>query len=193
MGYYLFDNPIYFFAAGGVVELAALVYYFISQKSLRALALLAGPFFVVCGLVLDYAVQTDREQIAAVVDKIVESSVKPDLGAMIGTLHNDLNVGGKDINQIVVVLRKYFHNKIISSNHVKSMEMLSLEKETAAAEFTAVTVFDQDGEYAMAGLVTSKWRFDFARNEKGKFQIVNMQMLSMGNSTPMDVFNGVIK
>ena len=188
MSYYLFDSPVGFFIAGGIVELIAIVFYFISQRGWRALTLLAGPLVVMCGIGLDYAVETDREQVVGTVDQIVKASVTPNVGAIIGTLHDDIEIGGKDLNQIIVILRKYFNKKIISSNNVKSIEIISLDDHDAVAEFTALTVFDQDGEYAMAGMTTSKWRFEFAKNVKGKFKITYMEMLSLGNSTPMKIF-----
>lgn len=187
--YHIFDNVTYIYTIAFIAELCALGFYLASQRSNKALALLIGPLIALAGYALDYAVETDREQIENTTLKIIAASVAPDTAAMLGTLDNNINVSGLNLDQVTNIILKYFRNKKpFSSNYVKSIEVTSTEPENASAEFTAITVFNPEGEFASGGMVTSKWRFNFIKNPQQRFKITNMTMLSLNNSSPVNVF-----
>ena len=182
--YYIFDDPSYGYLLAAAVEIGAMIYITVSQRRYRKMALLAG---VIVGLTvwgLDKAVETDREQAETLTKNIVKASVAPDSAYIVGMLHETMSIGGINREQMATILRSFLRKKQFSSNTIKSLDVLKADKEDAKVEFTVVTVFDQSGDYAMGGMATSKWQFDFNKSKNGRYKITDIEMISMNNEKP---------
>lgn len=188
MTYYLFDNPVYFYAVAAISQIGAILFFFNSQLRAKFAVLLIGPLVLLLGLALDHSVETNKEQITALVEKIVSASVEPDLPAMLETMHPEINISGLDFDHLAAIIRRYLKTKQFSTNTIKSFKIIDDSDYGAKAEFTALTIFDSQGDYAMGGIVTSKWLFEFKKNNKDRFKIANMTMISLGESEPINVF-----
>ncbi len=182
--YYIFDDPSYGFLAAAAVEIGALIYISFSQRRLRHLALLSGVILAVVVWGLDRSVETNREQADALTRKIVEATVKPDSGFVIGALHETMEIGGISRDQMSASIRTFLRKKQFSSNSIKSLNVIKAEDDQALVEFTAFTVFDQNGDYAMAGMSTSKWQFTYNRGRNDKYKITDIEMISINNEQP---------
>ena len=182
--YYIFDDPSYGFLLAAAVEIGALIYLTVSQRQYRHLSLLAGVAVAVLVWGLDQAVETNREQAEELTKKIVKATVEPDSGYIIGALHEDLQIGMFDREKFAVAIRTFFRKKQFSSNTIKSLEVLQANDKNAVVEFSAFTVFDQSGNYAMGGMATSKWKFSYQPSNNGKYKLIDIEMESMNNSEP---------
>ena len=182
--YYIFDDPSYGFLAAAAVEIGAFIYISVSQRRFRHLALLTGIILGIMVWGLDQAVETNREQADTLTRKVVEATVKPNSGFVVGSLHETMEIGGVDRDQMAATIRTFLRKKQFNSHTVKSLEVLKADDNKAVVEFTVLTVFDQNGDYAMGGMTTSKWQFTYARSQIGKYKITDIEMLSINNGAP---------
>jgi len=188
--YYLFETVRLGIIIGFIAETLLFLAWTFARGRLPCHLLLTGPAIVALFILLDCAVQTDREQIQTITRQIIEAAEDENPGAIVAHLSDNLLINNtltKD--DVAGIIEYHLARPVISNNTVNQLLVTNVQDRLGQVEFKVTTNIDQRSPYAIWRIVQSRWRFDFVRDEPdAPYRVANMVMLSLQGQAPIDVF-----
>ena len=191
MSYYLFDNPKVGLIIALVIEVLMALSWLFARGRVRWFALLAGPVIAGLVLLLDWAVLTNREELVATTEMVIQAAQDEQAEKIINVLSDDMTMSnGMDKVEVAAVVEKYLSGPFITSNSFAEILVRNAEDRDGVVEFAVRTIFDPKSRYAYTSYLRSEWRFEYQREGgDGPYQIRDMVMTQVGGQTPQrDVF-----
>jgi hypothetical protein len=191
IGYYLFDNWRAGVIAAMVLEVAALLWWAFTRSRKSSLALLIGPFLVGLTLLLDWAVETNREQAERITRQIVQAPEDEDAELLISLLNPTFSPNnGWDYPRLCGRIRTLLSQPLIQQNRITELIVENADKTRSQVKLIVVTVIDPKCSYRVyTPIVKTQWRFDFTRTDKQEFRLNRFTMLSLNDGEPIDVLS----
>ncbi|MBN1765630.1 MAG: hypothetical protein JW860_10260 [Sedimentisphaerales bacterium] len=190
MEYYLFDTCRLGVLIAVLVETILFFMWAFARDKVKTYWLLAGPVILGISLYLDYAVETNREQLERITREIVQAAEEEKAEVIINSLssHFLLN-SGYNKDRVAEKIRYYCSRPFIYYNHVDSLQVNSVQDASGQVEFSVTTMFDSKSNYASVPYIKTTWQFDYVRDADGRYRVQNMTMLKFGNEPGFDIFS----
>jgi hypothetical protein len=178
MVYYLFDSLGLGIALAGILEFLALVTWMFMRDRFNKLYLLIGPGIIGMFFLLDWLVETNREELENTTRVIVQAA-EDEAAAVIIELVSDKFLYRNRLKkaEAAVFIRAYLARPVIVTNIVRTLTVTQVSQMQGQVEFTALTHFEPEGEFGMAALSKSKWRLDYVRDPDGQYRLSNLELL----------------
>jgi len=196
MAYYLFDSIRGGLIIALVVEVALFLAWAFTAGKVKKRYLLIGPLIVGIFLLMDFLVETNREQLDRITRQIVKAAELEDAPGMIQHLSDDfLAPNGYNKSQASAAIQNKLRQSLIEENSISALDVLSHEDSQGQVEFTVVTRLDTKSPYAAIPLVTTHWRFDYSRRPDSPYQVKSITMLWLvpgvfgAHHKPIDIFS----
>jgi len=191
MYYHLFDSPNAGLIIAVLLETVILLAWAFTSGRVKKVYILTGPLLAGLFLLLDYAVDTNREQLERVTRQIVQGAEDEDAAAIINLLSDNLLLdNGFRKEQASQVIAQRLSKPLIATNSIRSLEVTSAGEQSGRVEFAVLTTIDPQSNYAMIPVVGSSWLFEYVRDSDGQFRVKNMIMLKFRNGPGFDIFKG---
>jgi hypothetical protein len=187
--YYLFDSPRLGIVIAIIAETAILLGWAFARQYVRWRHLLVGPVLAGVFVLSDMAVETKREQLESVTYQLVKAVEDEDADGVISLFSDDMALSnGMDRATAERIVRQRLNKPIVEKNNIYQLEVTIADKTRGQVEFSVKTTFDPKSDYAVAPLILSSWRFDYAGDKDGKYRLKDIANVRLNNSEPIDVF-----
>jgi len=190
MSYYLFDNPKIGIIIALLAEVAVLLCWTFARQRMRAYYFLAGPMILIIVLLLDYFVETDREQLEIHTKTIIKAVEEEDAEAIINLI-SDKFLFRNYLSKLPasIIIRERLSTPQVQNNIIRKFAVTSVIQDTGKVEFTVVTFFDPKSSYPVT-MVRTSWRFDYIRDQDDVYRLQNISMLTLerDRGKTVDVF-----
>ena len=189
MGYYLFDNLTMGIILACILEFLALVTWMFLRERVNKLYLLIGPGVIGLFVLLDWLVETDREELENTTRVIVQAAEDEDAAAIISLVSDNFLYRNR-LNKAKAAgfIKSYLKRPVIVTNIVRNLIVTQVSQVQGQVEFTALTNFEPEGTYGMVPLLKTHWRLDYVRDPDGQYRLSNLELLEPDG----DIFSSTI-
>lgn len=172
-----------------IAETLILLGWVFMRHRLRWFHWLIGPALLALAWGLDFAIETDPEQLRRITKEVVKAAQDEDAETIIARLHKDLRLdNGMNKSSVTRVIQQYCSQPQISKNILTVLEVARAEPTAGTVNFTAVTTMDPKSPYAVVSVIKSRWRFEYVREPDRPYEITNMIIIDFGDEGPFDIF-----
>jgi len=134
MYYHLFDSPNAGLIIAVLFETVILLAWAFTSGRVKKVYILTGPLLAGLFLLLDYAVDTNREQLERVTRQIVQGAEDEDAAAIINLLSDNLLLdNGFRKEQASQAIAHRLSKPLIATNGIRSLEVTSAGEQTGRA------------------------------------------------------------
>ena len=196
MTYYLFDSIRGGLIIALLVEVALFLAWAFTAGKVKKRYLLTGPLIVALFLLMDFLVETNREQLERITRQIVKAAELEDAPGIIRHLSDDFKApNGYDKAQASTAIQNKLRQSLIEENSITALDVLSHQDLHGQVEFTVVTRLDTKSPYATIPLVTTHWQFDYTCRPGSPYQVQSITMLWLvpgmfgAHQNPIDIFS----
>ncbi|MFC1782719.1 hypothetical protein ACFL02_03920 [Planctomycetota bacterium] len=178
MGYYLFDSLVIGITLAAILEFLSLVTWMFMRERFNKLYLLIGPGVIGLFVLLDWLVETNREEIENTTRVIVQAAEDEDAAAIIALVSDNFlyrNRLGK--TKAAGFIKSYLIRPVIVTNIVRNLIVKQVSQVQGQVEFSVITNFEPEGTYGMVPLLKTRWQFDFVRDPDGQYRLSNLELL----------------
>jgi hypothetical protein len=188
MGFYLFDSIRLGIIAAVVAETIILLWWTFSRGRLHKIFFLIGPALAGLFLLLDFAVETNRETLERLTREIVQAVEDENATAMIDMISDNIQLdNGMDKTKVSAIIQRKLAQPIVENNRISKLMVTQALDSDGQVEFTVITHLDAENPAAIIPLFKSTWRFDYSR-QNGQYKLQNITNLKFNNSAPIDIF-----
>lgn len=186
MGYYIFDNPSGGLLAALIVEAGLLIGWLINREKVRSATLVLGPILAGAVLLMDYLVDTPREQLDDRTRGLVAAAEAEQVDVLISALAPAENFGDHaELSVVGTAIKRYLSGPLLDTCYISDLEVFQYGPTTGNVRFRVVVTMDQDSPYAYVPMFTSVWEISYARkNEKYPYLIEDVQLLMFNGEKP---------
>jgi len=186
VGHHIFDNPFTLLVSAGILEAIILVSWLLARDRVTSWSLLAGPLLAGLVLFLDWAVDTNREQLERITRDVVQAVEDRHDDSIIDALDVNFQAGNSiDKTAAADVIKHYLAKPFIDNNLVRNLQVKRDDDMGGEVIFTVISFMDAKSPYYFIPTVTTQWQFDYARqNTKDSFKIIEMHHLKVGGEKP---------
>ncbi|MCK4628953.1 MAG: hypothetical protein KAT56_08105 [Sedimentisphaerales bacterium] len=178
MVYHLFDSPRLGLLIALLIEIVLFLAWSFTNGRIRKLYLLVGPVLAGLFILIDVIVQTNREQLEMITCRIVQAAEDENAPGIISHISdNFLLDNGFDKMMAARAIETKLAKPLIANNNISNLRVTRAEDTTGQVEFKVTTTLDPKSRYALIPVVTTFWRFDYARSDNQPFKVRNMTML----------------
>jgi hypothetical protein len=191
--YYLFDNIRVGIIVALLAEAAVMLWWAFTRSNRSRWALLIGPAVIGLLVLLDWAVETNREQAERITRQIVQAAEDEDARRIISLMSPDMTQeSGWYYAQVCERIEAMCSKPLIERNYIRELVVESADNSTATVRFVVTTIIDPKCPYKVyAPAVNSEWRFEFTRMGNSEYRLNRFAMLSFNGEKPIDILTDV--
>jgi hypothetical protein len=192
IAYYLFDNIRVGIIMAMLIEAAVMLWWAFTRSNKSRWALLVGPVVVGLLVLLNWAVETNREQAERITRQIVQAAEEEDSRRIISLLSPDIQESGWDYTNVCKRIEEMCSKPLIERNHINELIVETADNSAATVRFVVTTFIDKKSPYNVyTPLVKSEWRFGYTRAGNSEYRLSHFTMLSFNGDKSIDILRDV--
>lgn len=151
--------------------------------------LFVGPMVAALAVVLDVAVETNREHVTRVMEELVLAVEQEDAVAVGAAISEDFLLdNGLDKAGALAVMSRQLATPVVESNMINELVVEYVDERGGRVKLKVTTLLDPEGPYGLYRVLQTTWRMDFLRDADGHYRLRRMEMLELNGDEPIDVF-----
>lgn len=185
MAYHLFDDATLLIVVAVILEMLLLVASVFVPQRRKKLILLIGPALVGLALALDYLVETNREELVAVTDEILQDVEDEDAAGVMDHISPAARFRGRlDKAAVAGVVSVVMQRPFVKALNVTRLNVEDAQDQTGTVRLRVMAILDSQSVYGEEYPVPTEWLLDYVRDSDGQYRLGDAQLLTPSNIDP---------
>lgn len=186
MGYHIFDNPSSGLLMALVVQAGLLIGWLINREKIRSVYLILGPVLAGLVLLMDFLVDTSREQLDDRTRELVAAAEAEQADVLISALAPVEDFDGHTVPSVVkAAIERYLSGPLLDTCHISDLEVSQYGPTAGNVRFKVIVTMDQESRYAYVPVFASVWEISYVReDERNPYLIEDVQLLMFNGEKP---------
>lgn len=191
-----FESPRLLLVIALVLEAGLVLAWLANRQKVKIWLLLIGPAVGGLGVLLDFLVTTNPEELTSTTHRLIAATENEDAEGVINLL-SDSFLHKDQIRKAAAsqTVRGYLRRNLIRSNEIKDLAVTRAQEHSGQVRFRLATYFDTNN--SPIPFLLSEWNFDYTRDPDGHYRIrditmnqFSMDLLNQQMQPGFDVFSG---